>query len=120
MPVDPELRSLAIDIPAQPHREGDRRDLARAQVRDRLLHRLDPAAQAVQRRVHRLQHRRCERHVSRDQCAHGLQVDALVAQQHRQVHQRLGLRRDVDGERTQFGIDGHGGPSRRDGREPEW
>jgi hypothetical protein len=55
---------------AQAHLEGDGHHLAHAQVGDGLLHALHPALQAVQRRVHRLHHRRGQGHVAFDQARH--------------------------------------------------
>ena len=93
---------------AQPHLEGDAGNLARAQVGDGLLHALHPPGQAVERRVDGLHHRGGQRHVGFDQRGDGLLVDVLVGQQQRQLDQRVGLGRDVDLQRAQLRVDGHG------------
>jgi hypothetical protein len=102
---------------AQAHLEGDRRHLARAEVGDRLLHALDPAAQAVHRRVDRLQHRGGERHVGADQQAAGVEVDLVLGKQQRQPDEHVRLGGNVDVEQATGGL-GHaaeGKPSR-----PAW
>ena len=93
---------------AQAHLEGDGGDLAHAQVGQRLVHRLDPAAQAVERGIHRLQHGGGQRHVGFHQGGDGLQVDVLVRHQQRELDQHFRLGRDLDIQRTQLRIDRHG------------
>ena len=63
----------------RPISKCDRRDLAHAEVGDRLLHALHAALQAVQRRIDRLQHRRGERHVGLDQRRQRRQVRSSSA-----------------------------------------
>jgi len=94
---------------AQAHLEGDGRHLAHAEIGEGLVHRLHPAAQAVERGVDRLHDGGGQGHVGLDQRGHGLQIDVLGRHQQRELDQHLGLGRNLDVQIAQLRVDGHGG-----------
>ena len=91
---------------AQAHLESHRGDFAGAEIGDRLLHALNPPAQAVHGRVDRLQHGRGQRHVGADEQARRVEVDLVLGEQERQADEHVRLRRNVDVEQATGGL-GH-------------